>query len=61
MENFVSEKLTPYRRAKANVLRDKLELLAHEIEDQEVKESRGLGRAVARAHQRMRAAYETTD
>ena len=51
------EELTPYRRAKATILRDKLELLEHEVEDQEVKESRELGMAVTRAYSRMRAAY----
>ena len=51
------EELTPYRRAKATILRDKLELLEHEVEDQEVKESRELGMAVTRAYRRMRAAY----
>lgn len=49
--------LTPYRRAKANVLRDKLELLEHEVEDQEVEESRLLGMSVNRAFGRMKAAY----
>jgi uncharacterized membrane protein YraQ (UPF0718 family) len=51
------EKLTPYRRAKANVLREKLELLEHEVEDQEVEESRLLGMSVNRAFGRMKAAY----
>lgn len=51
------EKLTPYRRAKANVLRDKLELLEHEVEDREVEESRLLGMSVNRAFGRMRDAY----
>lgn len=51
------EELTPYRRAKSNILRDKLELLEHEVEDQEVEESREIGMAVARAFGRMRTAY----
>jgi len=51
------ETLTPYRRAKADVLRDKLELLEHEVEDQEIEESRMLGMAVHRAYRRMRSAY----
>lgn len=51
------EELTPYRRAKADVLRDKLELLEHEVEDREVEESRKLGMAVNRALHRMRDAY----
>ena len=51
------EELTPYRRAKARVLREKLELLEHEIEDQEVDEAKQLGREVDRAYRRMRAAF----
>lgn len=50
------EELTPFRRAKANVLRDKLELLEHEVEDEEVEEARRLGMAVARAYRRMKVA-----
>ncbi|GIW98535.1 MAG: permease [Pirellulaceae bacterium] len=51
------EKLTPYRRAKANVLRDKLELLEHEVEDQEVEQARALGMSVNQAYRRLRDAY----
>jgi uncharacterized protein len=51
------ESLTPYRRAKAEVLRDKLELLEHEVEDEEVEESWLIGMSVNRAFGRMRAAY----
>jgi len=51
------EDLTPYRRAKADVLRDKLELLKHEVEDREVQPSHELGMAVMRAYSRMRRAY----
>jgi uncharacterized membrane protein YraQ (UPF0718 family) len=53
------ESLTAYRRAKANVLRDKLELLEHEVEDHEADEARKIGLAVARAYSRMRDAYRT--
>ena len=49
--------LTPYRRAKANVLRDKLEMMEHEVEDQRVEESRELGLVVMSAYSRMREAY----
>ncbi|MFM8252445.1 MAG: permease [Planctomycetota bacterium] len=55
------EELTPYRRAKVNVLRDKLELLEHEVEDQEIDESRKLAMAVNRAYLRMRVEYMTSD
>lgn len=49
--------LSSYRRAKADVLREKLELLEHEVEDQEPVESRELGLAVARAFLRLHDAY----
>ena len=55
------EPLTPYRRAKANVLRHKLELLEHEVEDKEVANSRKLGLSVAQAYSRMRDAYSIRD
>jgi uncharacterized membrane protein YraQ (UPF0718 family) len=51
--------LTPYRRAKANVLRDKLELLEHEVEDQETEAAQQLGRHVSRAYRRLRLAYQS--
>jgi uncharacterized membrane protein YraQ (UPF0718 family) len=51
------QSLTPYRRAKAAVLRDKLELLEHEIEDKEMEESQKLARSVNRAFRRLRGAY----
>jgi len=51
------EELTPYRRAKAEVLREKLELLEHEVEDREVEESRELGGAVSGAYRRMKTAF----
>ncbi|QDU98846.1 permease [Lignipirellula cremea] len=50
------ESLTPYRRAKALVLREKLELLEHAVEDQEIEPARRLGLAVNRAYRRMRDA-----
>jgi hypothetical protein len=49
--------LTPYRRAKATVLRDKLELLEHEVEDQKVKAARHLGMEVNKSYRRLREAY----
>jgi hypothetical protein len=51
------ESVTPYRRAKAQVLRDKLELLEHLVEDRESRESRRLGLAVSNSYRRLRAAY----
>lgn len=51
------EELSAFRRAKARVLRDKLELLEHEIEDHEIEEARGRGREVGRAYRRMRVAF----
>ncbi len=51
------EGLTDYRRIKASILRDKLELLEHEVEDREVEEAREASLAVGRAYRRMRAAY----
>ncbi len=53
--------LTPYHRAKANVLRDKLELLEHECEDQEVEEAREISMGVQRAYRRMLRAYRPRD
>ena len=55
------EELTPYRRAKARILRDKLELLEHVAEDEDIDEARHLGIAVDRAYRRMRAAYSPSD
>jgi len=51
-------KMTAYRRAKAKVLREKLELLEHEVEDNEVEEARQLGTEVSRAYRRLRKALE---
>lgn len=49
--------LTDYRRAKAAVLRDHLELLEHEVEDREEREAEQLARRVNLAFRRLRAAY----
>lgn len=49
--------LSDYRRMKASVLRDKLELLEHEVEDKEVAEARTAANAVSKAYRRMRDAY----
>jgi uncharacterized membrane protein YraQ (UPF0718 family) len=51
------EPTTPYHRAKADVLRDKLEILEHTVEDREEDEVRDLAFSVDRAFRRMRAAY----
>lgn len=51
------ESLTPYQRAKADVLREKLELLEHEVEEEAVEESRQLGMEMNRAYARLRKAY----
>ncbi len=51
------EEMTPYRRAKARVLREKLELLEHEVEDKEVEEAKQLGAEVGLAYRRMRKAF----
>jgi hypothetical protein len=51
------ERTTPYRRAKADVLRDKLEVLEHAVEDCEETVVRDLAFSVNRAFRRMRAAY----
>lgn len=50
--------LTPYRRMKARVLRERLELLEHEVEDREVEESRTVAFAVARSFRRLKQAFE---
>ena len=55
------EDLTPFRRAKARVLREKLESLEHEIKDRNVQESHRLGIAVTRALSRTCDAYRTKD
>jgi hypothetical protein len=50
--------LSDYRRAKGNVVRDKLELLEHEVEDHEASEANKLATDVFRSFDRLRAAYE---
>lgn len=52
------EPLTPYRRAKANVLRSKLEELEHCVEEEDASEAKRLGLDVTRAYSRMKAAYQ---
>ena len=55
------ETLSPYRRAKAINLRDKLELLEHEVEDAEVESSAELAMQTNRALRLMREAYLKTE
>jgi hypothetical protein len=50
--------LSDYRRMKADVFRDKLELLEHELEDHEIEPAREMGLAVNRAYRRLRVAYD---
>jgi hypothetical protein len=49
--------LTPYRRMKAKVFRDRLEFLKHAVEEGDREESREYSQAVDRAYSRMRRAY----
>lgn len=49
--------ISPYRKAKMKVLQDKLEILEHEVEDEEIDEAREIGLQVARAYLRLSAAY----
>jgi uncharacterized membrane protein YraQ (UPF0718 family) len=49
--------LSASRRAKANVLRYRLELLKHEVEDCEIQEAEKVAGQVSRAYLRLRAAY----
>ncbi|MFO0888149.1 MAG: permease [Isosphaeraceae bacterium] len=49
--------LSPYRRAKAKVLRDRLELLKHAVEEGDRDESREYVSSVSRAHTRLRRAF----
>lgn len=49
--------LTDYRRARGDVVRERLELLEHEVEDQEVDEARAVGMALHRAYRRLKSAY----
>ena len=50
--------LTPYRRAKAHVLQEKIELLEHEVEDQEEDEAAEIGMQVNKAFSRLSSAYK---
>jgi uncharacterized protein len=52
--------LSPYRRMKAKVFRDRLEFLKHAIEEGDREESREYSQAVDRAYRRMRQAYVGT-
>jgi uncharacterized membrane protein YraQ (UPF0718 family) len=49
--------LSPYRRTKAKVFRDRLELLKHAVEEGDRDETRDLVARVSRAYGRMRRAY----
>jgi len=51
------QNITPFHRAKARVLRDKLESLKHGIENKDIEDSRQLGLDVTNAFIRMRTAY----
>jgi uncharacterized membrane protein YraQ (UPF0718 family) len=50
-------RLSPYRKAKAKLFRDRLELLKHAIEEGDREESREYVASVSRAYGRMRQAY----
>jgi hypothetical protein len=49
--------LSRYHRMKANVFRDKLELLEHVVEDRAADEVRDYAMAVNQAYRRLRVAY----
>ena len=49
--------LSPYRRMKAKVFRDRLEFLKHAVEEGDREESREYIQAVDRAYRRMRQVY----
>jgi hypothetical protein len=49
--------LSPYRRMKAKVFRDRLEFLKHAVEEGDRQESREYVQAVEKAYRRMRHAY----
>jgi hypothetical protein len=49
--------LSPYRRMKAKVFRDRLEFLKHAVEEGDREESREYAGAVDRAYGRMRQVY----
>jgi uncharacterized protein len=50
-------RLSDYHRWKARLLREKLELLQHEVEDHDMDEVRRLVADISRTHQRLRRAY----
>ena len=50
-------KLSEYHRIKARILREQLELLEHEVEDQELDEIRRLVAHIGLTHRRLRVAY----
>ncbi len=50
--------LSAYHRMKARVLREKLELLKHEVEDGDREAAKEVSTQVATAYRRMRAAYD---
>jgi uncharacterized membrane protein YraQ (UPF0718 family) len=50
-------KISEYQRMRARILRDKLEILEHEVEDQEVEESQKIAIEVQRSYRRLVAAY----
>jgi uncharacterized membrane protein YraQ (UPF0718 family) len=52
--------LSPYRRMKAKVFRDRLEFLKHAVEEGDREESREYVQAVDRAYRRMRQVYLKT-
>lgn len=49
--------VSPYQRAKLDVLREKLELLEHEVEDREISESRDVAIVVSDSYRRARTAF----
>ena len=49
--------ISPYRRTKAKVFRDRLELLKHAVEEGDREESREFVGLVSKAYSRMRQAY----
>jgi hypothetical protein len=52
--------LSPYRRMKAKVFRDRLEFLKHAVEEGDKDETREYVQAVDKAYGRMRSVYLST-
>ncbi|MCU0876315.1 MAG: hypothetical protein MUF06_00800 [Pirellulaceae bacterium] len=50
-------RLTPYQHMKARILREKMELLRHEVEDGEREETARMVREVSAAYDRLRRAF----